>query len=237
MNKSFLPLVLLAILASSSTSSADLSTGVTYNTGYNGGSPDTSPGPGLPAPDNNFTLSFDGSMTTTVPVVASPIPTQWNQISGASFISPTEDQTYNPPTDEQGDAAGTYDYVAYLDTNFMGPSTSVTVSGAFEADDSATFTLDGNLIATTQDSYSQPTYFSVTVPVTNTRAKVDFQVTNGVDPSSSINPTGLIVGDLTFTQDGGDAPTPEPGTWLLLLAGLGSLVFLQRFFGLGRSKI
>jgi PEP-CTERM motif len=200
--------------------SAQLVLGQTYNTGYVGNTP-LAPG----AADNLFILLSGVPAVTSTPVVAFPVPAVWAVVPGAQFISPTEDQTYPAPPVE-GDAPGTYDYHTTLATNFSVP-TQVTLSGAYAADNAAVLYVDGFNIS----SAGAPAYASLT-PFTDTftifagarSTTLDFVVNNQDDTGGTINPTGLLVSNLKIVT----TATPEPGTWALMLGGLGVLGFALR---------
>jgi hypothetical protein len=220
MKKIFIPLALVAALMPLSLS-AQLVLGQTYNTGYVGSTP-LAPG----AADNLFTLLSGVPAVTSVPVVASPVPAVWVTIPGAQFISPTEDQQYPAPPVE-GDAPGTYDYHTTLATDF-GVPTTVTLTGSFAADNAATLYVDGfNIITAPAPAYGSLTSFSDTFTIfTGVRdTTIDFVVNNQDDTGGTINPTGLLVSNLSIVA----TQTPEPGTWAMMLGGVGLLgVALRR---------
>jgi hypothetical protein len=192
----------------------------TYNTGYDGS---TALAPGQA--DLYFNLySFVPTPTLTAPVVASPIPAAWDQVAGAQWISPTENQSYPAPPVE-GDPAGTYDYNAVLATDFLVP-TVVTVTGSFAADNDATFNVDGSTVLTVgAPAYASLTSFDYTFTIFAGErfTPIDFVVNNLDDTGGTINPTGLIVSNLRISS-----ATPEPSTWAMLLVSLGSLLMVKR---------
>jgi hypothetical protein len=199
-----------------------------YSTGYNGNM-----AIGAGAPDPYFSLdSFDVTLTSPNPVVASPIPGAWyNPVANetaAQWISPTENQTYPAPPVE-GDPSGTYDYDAQLVTTFLVPAnigTQVTVTGAFAADNDVTLDIGGTpVMSLNAPAYGSLTPFTYTFTIYGgTRStSVEFVVNNLDDTGGTVNPTGLIVSNLRFST-----AAPEPSTWALLFVSLGSLLMVKR---------
>jgi hypothetical protein len=218
-------LLFLTALTAFSMVSATASTPLVVNQTYNSGS-----GGGAGSEDPYFNLySYDPTPTLTVPVVASPIPGAWYQPQDngltAQWISPTEDQAYPAPPIE-GDPAGTYDYNAVLATDFLVP-TEVTFTGSFAADNDVTLNIDG----TTVTSVGAPAYgsltsftFSLTIFAGERFTPIDFVVNNLDDTGGTVNPTGLLVSNLRVTT----SQTPEPSTYLLVFASIGSLLMVKR---------
>jgi hypothetical protein len=217
--------VLFSTLLPASAAQTLLELGQSYNTGYVGSTPIADGNP-----DFDFTLNG-----TAVPVVPYPIPPEWITVSGAQFISPTEDQQYpaNPP---EGEPGGTYVYQAVLDDTFSVPTT-LTVSGVFAADDYATASVDGLYLGMTPGFASPPPGYSTTTSFSKTftvdagslPVTIDFVVYNEDDTTDGIavNPTGLLVSDLKFTEASVES-SPEPKTWAMMAGGLGLLFFIQR---------
>jgi hypothetical protein len=213
----------LAVVPAAAVPATPLQVDTTYSTGYNG--TEITPG----QPDAFFNLySFDVTLGSDNPVVANPIAGPWYHPTGgvvAQWISPTEDQTY--PSNGIGDPPGTYDYDAQLSTDFTVASnvaTSVTLTGSFAADNDVTLDVDGSIVM----SLNAPAYTTLT-PFTYTfniyggkrSTSIDFVVNNLDDTGGSNNPTGLIVSNLRISA-------PEPSTWVLMFAGLGSLLMVKR---------
>jgi hypothetical protein len=195
----------------------------TYNTGYNSV---TDKPLASGTDDLYFNLySYSPAPFQGTPVVTHPDNPLWVQTSGAKWISPVEDQSGKPGT---GSPAGLYDYNAFLATDFLMP-TQVTVTGAFAADDSATFYVDAvPVVSDAAEGYLALTPFSYTFTLGAGPSiiPIDFLVINeNTGGSQSTNSTGLLVSDLRFTTGN---PTPEPGTWLMLFVGLGALFTVQR---------
>jgi hypothetical protein len=216
MKKILFPLALMAALMPLGVS-AQLVLGQTYNTGYVGNTP-LAPG----AADTLFTLLSGVPAVASAPVVASPVPAAWVTVPGAQFISPTEDQQYPAPPVE-GDAPGTYDYHTTVATNF-GVPTTVTLTGSFAADNGGTLFVDGfSIVTVPAPGYAFLTAFSDTFTIyTGSRdTTIDFVVNNQDDTGGTINPTGLLVSNLSIVA----TQAPEPGTWAMMLGGLGVLAF------------
>jgi hypothetical protein len=215
----------LAVVPAAAVPATPLVVNQTYSTGYNGA--EITPG----QPDAYFNLySFDVTLGSDNPVVASPIAGPWYHPTGgvvAQWISPTEDQTY--PSTNIGDPPGTYDYDAQLSTDFLVPAnvgTLVTLTGSFAADNDVTLDVDGSIVmSVAAPAYATLTPFTYTFTIYGgTRStSIDFVVNNLDDTGGTNNPTGLIVSNLRIS-----APTPEPSTWLLMFAGLGSLLMVKR---------
>jgi hypothetical protein len=236
MRPCLLPLALLAGLLPVSATQNLLVVGQTYNTGYDGSSKIAGG-----QPDNDFSLTTPPATFGTPVVADGPVPSVWNQIAGAQFISPTADQAY-PVSPAEGDPKGTYIYEAILADTFAVPTT-LTVSGEFEADDYATAYVDGDFLAmtpgvdNTTHGFTTPTSFSqtFTVDAESLPVTIDFVVENKADTTDhiAINPTGLLVSNLKFTVDNSTGPAdmpsvPEPEGGSMMFAGMGLLIFIQR---------
>jgi hypothetical protein len=213
--------LLTAFSLGSAAASVPLVVNQTYNTGYNG-----STALAAGSADTYFNLySYVPTPTLTAPVVADPIPAAWDSVAGAQWISPTENQTYPAPPIE-GDPAGTYDYNAVLATDFLVP-TEVTVTGSFAADNDASLIIDGTTVTSVAaPAYATLTSFDYTFTIyTGERfTPIDFVVNNLDDTGGTVNPTGLLVSNLRVTT----SQTPEPSTYLLMFASLGSLLMVKR---------
>ncbi len=202
----------------------DLQVNQTYNTGYNG-STQLLGG----QPDLDFLLFSPAGIST--PVVADPIPVAYGPVpAGAQWIAPTEDQTDDPPAPIAGDPPGEYGYAAALSTDFLVP-TDVTISGEFEADNSVLLEINNTIVTSAADpAFLTPTSFSYTFTLGagSISTPIVFYVNNVADSNMyggvSANPTGLLVSNLKIS-----AATPEPSTWLLMFAGLGSLLIFKRW--------
>jgi len=207
----------------SATALTPLSVNQTYNTGYNG---NTAIAPG--GDDVNFILFSSAGVTT--PVVSDPIPVAYGPVpAGAQWIAPTENQTDDPPAPIAGDAPGEYAYAAALSTDFLVP-TDVTFTGEFEADNSVTLEINNAVVASAANpAFLIPTTFSLTINIGagSVSTPIQFYVNNIADSNiyngASANPTGLLVSNLKIST-----AAPEPSTWLLMFAGLGSLLMVRR---------
>jgi hypothetical protein len=224
MMKRALILTILTAMAIPAVALTDLQVNQTYNSGYTGSTP-------LAAgqPDLDFLL-FNPSATITTPVVADPIPVAYGPVpAGSQWIAPTENQTDDPPAPIAGDPPGEYGYAASLSTNFLVP-TEVTFTGEFESDNSAILEINNTLVSSAPaPDFLSPTSFtfSLLVGTGQVYTPIVFYVNNIADGNMyggvSANPTGLLVSNLKIS-----AATPEPSTWLLLFAGMGSLVMVKR---------
>jgi hypothetical protein len=219
-------LVLLAVLISNPVR-GDLAIDQTYSTGYSNG---VALAPGAADPDFTLYSAIPGQApVTSIPVVASPVPAVWVMTSGAQFISPTENQAY-PSTPPEGNAPGVYDYQALLTTDFSVPTT-LTISGAFGADNAATAYVNGFSMATDPAPGYQALVdfnYAFTEAAGPQTISVDFVVNNQNDTDGTINPTGVIVSGLSVSDVDVVAAAPEPRSWLLMTVGIGAFVFLRR---------
>jgi hypothetical protein len=224
MNRALI-LTVLAAIAVPAVASTDLQVNQTYNTGYNGSTPIAGG-----QPDLYFTL-FNGANITT-PVVADPIPVAYGPVpAGAQWIAPTEDQADDPPAPIAGDPPGEYGYAAALSTDFLVP-TEVTFTGEFESDNSAILEIGNSntvVISVANPAFLTPTSFSFTLTLGtgSISTPIVFYVNNVADGNMyngvSANPTGLLVSNLKIST-----AAPEPSTWILMFAGLGSLFMVKR---------
>ncbi len=216
-------LTILATIAVPAVAATNLQVNQTYSTGYNG-----STAIAAGQPDAYFTLF--SSVGITSPVVADPIPVAYGPVpTGSQWIAPTENQTDDPPAPIAGDPPGEYGYAALLSTDFMAP-TLVTFTGEFESDNSASLVInDLPVTSGAAPDFLTPTSFSfsLTLGAGQVYTPIVFYVNNIADSNMyggvSANPTGLLVSNLKIS-----AATPEPSTWLLMFAGIGSLVMVKR---------
>lgn len=225
-NRSIIITLLTAALAVPAV--ADLQLGQTYNSGYSG-STALSAG----SVDTDFTL-YSNAYGITLPVVANPIPVAWGTPpAGAQWISPTENQTDNPPLPIQGSAPGNYVYQAELDTNFL-IATAVTFNGSFEADNSIVLYINGQEVTSVANPAFGNLYtfapVTFTIGAGSVQTPISFFINNVADGNTfngtSENPTGLLVSGLKAAT-----AAPEPGTWLLLFSGVTVLALVHRLRG------
>ena len=211
-----------------------LSVGTDYNSGYSGtgsltpGTSDSDVQIVQVTPDANQTVNTP--TTPFTPVVPTSLPASWVVVSGAQFVAPTANQTYSPPSDVQGNEAGTYDYRMVLHTAYLAPTT-LTLTGYFAADDTSTVSVNGGSALATTPGFSSLTPFTgtFTVGTGSVNTDIDFNVINNLDYADGsngnptpINPTGLLVSDLEVSA------VPEPSSWVLGLAALAVIGVLRR---------
>jgi hypothetical protein len=182
-----------------------------------------------------YTVAGPNIITPSNPaVIASPYPSSaWAAApSGASWIAPNADQTWDPPQYHSGSGSlpGDWTYITTFSLSFN-PGTAV-LAGYWGTDNGGTMSLNGNQVAVLgppPPTFQSLNYFSITNPLyfqagTNT---LTFVVNNEDGRPNSWagslgeNPTGLLV---EFTQ----ATVPEPSLILLLGIGLGAVTLLTQ---------
>ena len=216
---SILVLVSLALVRPSS-AVIPMTIGETYNSGVN---PYTSTPLAAGSADLLFNLysffpaPFSGAATVVPTVDNGP---GWVTAAPGQWIAPVENET-----SAGGSPAGSYTYQGSFASDFLLP-TSITVTGAFAADNSGQLYINGVLADSTPAvgfTSLTPINFTFTVAAGLSIVPVQFVVDNTPNANAA-NPTGLLVSNLVFSA----APTPEPSTWALLIGGAGLLAFVQR---------
>lgn len=216
-NLRWLQFALMAVcIAAFGTTMAHASAIAIYNTGVDN-SNTVLPGG---SSDSHYTItaSDDPNFPVTVPspaiVAASPLPSQWiADTSTSAWDSIRADAT-------SGGAVGSYTYETTFSLAGLDPSTA-TLAGQWATDNGAAMYLNGNLVDTLSigmKEFTMWTAFSIPsgdfVSGTNT---LDFVVQNTMNSrGNGPDPTGLRV-EISGTA----SAIPEPGTFVLLLSGLG----------------
>jgi hypothetical protein len=150
------------------------------------------------------------------------------QSSGSSVSFPSFSITNTDPTrtlvgfriDGRGDGAGQ----AAFDRGFTGSTNPSTTGSGAGLDLSLDFTGRNFITGTVQVSYSQPLGLNGAAPVgdlfSTVEVRVAFNSLVGIPPNSSLSAFNFSTDIDAVTY----APVPEPGSWLLMLAGVGLLV-------------
>ena len=139
-----------------------------------------------------------------------PLAGNWLSNTGTSkWITPSVNQgaSFDPTSN------GTYVWTLSFDLSGYNPATA-SFTGQFAADNSATVSLNGNLIGTS-GGYTSFSSFAASSGFVAGLNVLSFVVTNVAQ--SSGNPTGLRAEFLTSSV----TAVPEPETYAMLLAGLG----------------
>lgn len=178
--------------------------------------------------DTHYTLTLGGGGPTTGPFVTnlSDFPTPYWAPNGASaqWISPQAQYFPAPYGSDVNGGAYTFSTTFTLGA---GDLSTAQISGSFLADNYVTSILINGIAAYTNGStanqYSGPAVtFSLPstafIAGTNTVAFVVQNETRGPNDNPTGNPVGLQV---EFTA------VPEPSTWLMVAAGLGTLLVIQ----------
>ena len=158
-----------------------------FGTGYLPG------GPGLAAPgaaDGNFTLiACPPGACGTVPFITLtggyPFPPWMPNTAAAQWIGPDAAGDEN-----RTDATGLYVYRQTFDLTAFDLST-VTLDGAFAADNSSLIQLNGAPVGPASPTYTATTPFTLNSGFRQGINTLDFLVTN--DPPYGVNPSGLYV--------------------------------------------
>jgi hypothetical protein len=115
-------------------------------------------------------------------------------------------------------APGLYDYQTSFDLTGFDETTAI-LTGNWGADDSATISLNGVDTGQSVIGFAALQGFTISTGFHAGENTLDFIVTNGPNPETGTNPTGLRV---EFTE--ATTATPEPASFVLFglgLAGLG----------------
>jgi hypothetical protein len=210
-------------LAGRSFAAIPFTVGETYNSGVN-------PYTNAQLAGGSADLLFNLYSFTPAPFsgAATVVPTAdngpgWVTASPAQWIAPMENET---GVAGSGNPAGSYTYQGSFASDFLVPTT-ITVTGAFAADNSAQLYINGVLADSTPAiGFTALTQINFTFTASAGLAIVPVQfVVDNTPDANAVNPTGLLVSDLVFSTT---ATTPEPSTWLLLIGGAGALLVVQR---------
>ena len=187
---------------------------VIYNTGVNGSAlilPDATVGD----PHYTLTVAPSGAVTDVQVRTATVFPLGiWLSVAPgdpSAWIGPNSGAAMGGPP-------GTYTYRTTFDLSGFDPTTAV-ITGRWATDNTGSgIFLNGTRVGTyTASGFGSWSAFTINSGFSGGLNTLEFNVVNGPDPQDgSVNPTGLRV-EFTSTDV---TPSPEPGSLLLMGAGL-----------------
>jgi hypothetical protein len=151
---------------------------------------------------NDLHYTVGGAPAVVVNSIGFPFPF-WKGSGASKWIAPSADQSV-------GIAPGPYVYTTTFDlTGFDLPT--VTISGEFSADNSATVSLNGTALSAVSQSFASTTPFAIKSGFLAGVNTLVFTVTND---GESPNPTGLLVNlSGTGTLTGSTPPITPSSVW------------------------